>query len=54
MWDLPGSGTEAVSSALAGEFLPLSHQGSPKLLDFLKKIKKKNSLGPKVQVMKQS
>ena len=38
MWGLPGSGT--VSSALAGEFLPLSHQGSPKLLDFFKKIKK--------------
>ena len=38
MWGLPGSGN--VSSALAGEFLPLSHQGSPKLLDFFKKIKK--------------
>ena len=28
-WDLPGSGIEPMSSASAGRFLPLSHQGSP-------------------------
>ena len=29
MWDLPGSGFEPVSPALAGRFLTLDHQGSP-------------------------
>ena len=31
MWDLPGPGIEPVSPVLAGEFLPLHHQGSPKI-----------------------
>jgi len=29
MWDLPRSGNEPLSPALAGGFLPLSHGGSP-------------------------
>ena len=29
MWNLPRSGMEPVSPALAGRFLPTSHQGSP-------------------------
>ena len=29
VWDLPGPGIESGSLALAGEFLPLSHKGSP-------------------------
>ena len=32
MWDLPGSGIEPVSPALAGNSLPLSHQGRPMAL----------------------
>ena len=34
MWDLPGWGTEPVSPALAGNSLPLSHQGSAKMVFF--------------------
>ena len=34
MWDLPGWGTELVSPALAGNSLPLSHQGSAKMVFF--------------------
>ena len=30
MWDLPEPGLEPMSPALAGGFLPLRHQGSPK------------------------
>ena len=31
MWNLPKPGLEPVSPALAGDSLPLSHQGSPKV-----------------------
>ena len=31
MWDLPNPGIKPMSSALAGGFLPLSHQESPKV-----------------------
>ena len=34
MWDLPGWGTEPVSPTLAGNSLPLSHQGSAKVVFF--------------------
>ena len=34
MWDLPGWGTEPVSPTLAGNSLPLSHQGSTKMVFF--------------------
>ena len=46
MWDLPGSVSGHLSPALAGDSLPLSHQGSPGLCFYvLFKLKKKKFLG---------
>ena len=35
MWDLPQAGMEPVSSALQADSLPLSYQGSPKMILFI-------------------
>ena len=35
MWDLPGAGMEPVSSALQADSLPLSYQGSHKMISFI-------------------
>jgi hypothetical protein len=38
LWDPPRPGIEFIPPALAGKFLPLSHQGSPKEREFLNEI----------------
>ena len=49
MWDLPAPGIEPVSSAMAGGFFTLSHQGSPSYL-FQSVLWASTSLLPKVLV----